>query len=152
MEERVEYEAGDRHKPEIRGNATQALMHLRYWLRRGMILDDEQRIILHDVVSLALAQDDGQAEGEPEEWPAIEQLRAIHLVLQKNMGRHPDALGLLARVVTQISAYDRGIRNDGLRWQIMAAIGQFTALQAKLKERGDDDAERSKGRYPRRRR
>lgn len=152
MEEKVEYQAGDRHETEIKGLATQALSHLRYWLRNGLILDDEQRIILHDVVTMALAQDDGQVATDPEEWPAVEQLRAIHLVLQKNMGRHPDVLGLLARVVTQISAYDRGIRNEGLRWQIMAAIGQFTALRTKLIEGGDDDTEKPKGHYPRRRR
>jgi len=139
--------------PVIVNSVTQSLQHIRSWLNRpDARLDDRQREILYDIVSITLADSAEEVAEVAEDWPIVDRIVEIRNALSSAAYATEDSMNLLARVRLQLHAYERGMRHNGLLWQMTAAVRTFNGLATTF-QKGDEDAtERSNSRDHRRRR
>lgn len=126
--------------PVMTDNITRSLQHIRFWLRRpDTRLDDEQREILYDIVSIALADSTEDVAEVAVDWPIVDRLVEIRNALSSATYATEDSMNLLARVRLQLHAYDRGSRSNGLLWQMTATERTFSGLAANF-QRGEENA------------
>lgn len=138
---------------KTRAVVTVGLRMVRDEVEKGYELDDEQRLILHDIVTKVLGETTSIPAGAAEWDGAIRELRLARQSLVHWVGRSPEVMQLLAATSMQIGQYEQGNRSQELAWQVMGSIRKFRALQTKLRKGEEDNAtEGPKGRHHRRRR
>lgn len=115
----------------ISGSATSALQMVLHWMRNGLVLDGEQMILLHDIATLALTSEAGDAKLAD----LHTRLLAAKDTLARKQSLIPEEIQLLARMEALSGLYGYKDIQPGLHWQMEMALQQHSALQEKPKER-----------------